>query len=89
MKFIWNDVKQSANLEKHGYDFELAYLVFEGNTFTFEDNRMAYNEQRFVTLGLLNSTVVVLVHTETVDEIRVISSRKAAKNEQKLYFTNV
>jgi uncharacterized DUF497 family protein len=50
MKFIWNDVKQSANLEKHGYDFELAYLVFEGNTFTFEDNRMAYNEQRFVTL---------------------------------------
>jgi uncharacterized DUF497 family protein len=50
---------------------------------------MAYNEQRFVTLGLLNSTVVVLVHTETVDEIRVISLRKAAKNEQKLYFTNV
>ena len=89
MKFIWDDVKQSANLEKNGYDFELAYLVFEGNTFTFEDHRMAYNEQRFVTLGLLNSTVVVLVHTETVDEIRVISSRKAAKNEQKLYFTNV
>jgi uncharacterized DUF497 family protein len=89
MKFIWDDVTQSANLEKHGYDFELAYLVFEGNTFTFEDNRMAYNEQRFVTLGLLNSTVVVLVHTETVDEIRVISLRKAAKNEQKLYFTNM
>ena len=89
MKFEWDDVKAASNLDKHGLDFELAYLVFAGDTFTFEDNRMAYSEQRFVTLGLLDGTVVVLVHTETNDEIRVISLRKAVKNEQKLYFSNI
>lgn len=89
MKFIWDETKRVTNLDKHGLDFELAYLVFAGDTFTFEDNRIAYSEQRFVTLGLLEGTVVVLVHTETNDEIRVISLRKAVKNEQKLYFTNI
>jgi uncharacterized DUF497 family protein len=47
------------------------------------------DEQRFVTLGLLDGIVAVLVHTETDDEIRVISFRRATKNEQKLYFTNI
>ncbi|MBF0111763.1 MAG: BrnT family toxin [Desulfamplus sp.] len=46
-------------------------------------------EQRFITLGLLNSIVVVIVHTETETEIRIISMRKATKNEQKLYFKNI
>jgi uncharacterized DUF497 family protein len=49
----------------------------------------ATNERRFITLGLLEGTPVIVVHTETEDEIRVISLRKAVKNEQKLYFTNV
>ena len=89
MKFEWDEVKRATNLDKHGLDFKFAHLVFAGDTFTFEDNRMAYSEQRFVTLGLLDGTVVVLVHTETSDEIRVISLRKAVKNEQKLYFSNI
>jgi uncharacterized protein len=67
----------------------LTHLVFENDTFTFEDNRMVYNEQRFVTMGLLNGDVVVVVHTEKENEIRVISLRKAVKNEQKLYFNNI
>jgi uncharacterized DUF497 family protein len=89
MKFEWDETKRATNLDKHGLDFELAHLVFAGDTFTFEDNRTAYNEQRFVTLGLLDGIVAVLVHTETDDEIRVISFRRATKNEQKLYFTNI
>ncbi|SJM89779.1 BrnT family toxin [Crenothrix polyspora] len=89
MKFIWDESKRISNIDKHGLDFALAHLVFEGDTFTFEDNRIAYNECRFITLGLLAGTPVVVVHTETEDEIRVISLRKAVKNEQKLYFTNV
>ena len=58
-------------------------------TFTFEDDREEYGEQRWVTLGLLNGIVVVVVHTETVDEIRVISMRKAEKDEQRLFFSNL
>lgn len=89
MKFIWDESKRISNINKHGLDFARTYLVFENDTFTFEDNRMIYNERRFITLGLLTDSVVVVVHTETEDEIRVISLRKAVKNEQKLYFSSV
>jgi uncharacterized DUF497 family protein len=89
MKFTWNESKRISNISKHGLDFRQTYLVFEADTFTFEDTRIAYNERRFVTLGLLNGIVVVVVHTETDNEIHVISLRQAVKNEQKLYFSNI
>ena len=88
MKIIWDEGKRQSNITKHGLDFVLAHKVFAGATFTFEDNRMDYGEQRFVTIGLLEG-VVVIIHTESVDEIRIISMRKATKNEQKLYFKNL
>lgn len=59
-----------------------------GPTFTFEDDREDYGEQRWVTLGLLQAKVVVIVHTESEDEIRIISMREATKNEQLLFFSN-
>ncbi|MBF0233394.1 MAG: BrnT family toxin [Desulfamplus sp.] len=88
MKITWHDQKRERNIQKHGLDFIHAYKVFEGSTFTFEDNRVDYGEQRFVTIGLLDG-VVVIVHTESMDEIRIISMRRATKNEQKLYFKNL
>lgn len=69
-------------------DFAQAEQVFLGATFTFEDDRRDYGEQRWVTLGLLREKVVVIVHTETEDEIRVISMREADKDEQLLFFSN-
>ena len=42
-----------------------------------------------VTLGLLRENMVVIVHTETEDEIRIISLRAAEKNEQHLFFSNL
>jgi uncharacterized DUF497 family protein len=53
MKFIWDEVKRQSNLKKHAIDFVNAEKVFTGSTFTFEDNREDYGEQRWVTLGLL------------------------------------
>jgi uncharacterized protein len=70
-------------------DFTDAERVFAGPTFTFEDDREDYGEQRWVTLGLLGVKVVVIVHTETEAEIRVISMREADKDEQLLFFTNL
>jgi uncharacterized DUF497 family protein len=66
-----------------------AEKVFIGATFTFEDNRENYGEQRWVTLGLLDMKVVVIVHTEAENEIRIISMREANKNEQLLFFRNL
>ena len=89
MRFIWDEPKRQANLKKHGMDFADAERVFAGPIFTFEDDREDYGEQRWVTLGLLREKVVVIVHTETEEEIRVISMREADKDEQLLFFTNL
>jgi uncharacterized DUF497 family protein len=89
MRFIWHEPKRQANLKNHGVDFADAARVFSGPTFTFEDDREDYGEQRWVTLGLLGLKVIVIVHTETAEEIRVISMREAGKDEQLLFFTNL
>ena len=51
-------------LKKHGFDFADAEEAFQGVTYTYEDDRFRYAEQRFVTLGLLRGKVVSIVHTE-------------------------
>jgi uncharacterized DUF497 family protein len=58
-------------------------------TFTFEDDRFSYGEQRFVTLGLLAGITVSVAHTENEYEIRVISFRKATKRESQIYFDEI
>ena len=89
MRFTWQEAKRKSNLKDHGLDFRDASKVFRGLTYTFEDDRFDYGEQGFVTLGLLDGTPVSIVHTETRDHIHIISFRKAAKNEQILYFKNI
>jgi hypothetical protein len=89
MRFTWSEAKRKSNLKNHGLDFRDAPRVFEGLTFTFEDDRFDYGEQRFVTLGLLNGTPVSIVHTETADHIHIISFRKATKNEQIIFFESI
>jgi uncharacterized protein len=89
MQFTWDEKKRKSNLKKHGLDFKDGYLLFAGATFTFSDTRFDYGESRFVTLGLLGVEVVVVIHTEYEDEIRIISMRKGTKNEQKIYFENI
>ena len=86
MRFTWSEAKRTTNLKDHGIDFTDAVRVFEGPTYTFEDDRFRYDEQRFVTLGLLAGIPVSIVHTEDEDEIRVISFRKATKRETQIYF---
>lgn len=54
----------------------------------FEDKRKNYGEQRMIGIGLLDFLVVLIVHVETNEEIRIISMRKADSNETDLYFKN-
>lgn len=88
-RFVWDEAKRQSTLKNRGLDFADAEAVFAGPTLTFEDERLDYGEQRFVTMGLLGQKVVVIVHTETEQEIRVISMREASKNEQRLFFRNI
>ena len=89
MEFTWSETKRAANIKAHGLDFVDAANVFEGLTFTFEDDRFSYGEQRFVTLGLLAGVTVSVVHTENEYEIRVISFRKASKRESQIYYDEI
>ena len=89
MRFVWDERKRLSNLEKHGIDFVGCESIFEGLTVTMEDDRFDYGEQRFVTLGLLEGRVVVVVHTEADKMVRIISIRKATKREQAFYFQGI
>ena len=89
MRFTWTDAKRRSNLKVHGLDFADATLVFDGATFTFEDDRFAYGEQRFITLGMLAGIIVSIVHTETENEIHIISFRKATRREAAIYFQSL
>jgi len=62
---------------------------FAGPTVTYEDDRFDYGEQRFVTLGLLRGIAVSIVHTETEKQIRIISFRKATRNEEAYLFKSL
>jgi len=85
--FAWDEAKR--RLRKHGIDFADAEKIFRGLTFTAEDEREAYGERRFLTLGLLDDQVVSVTHTEPSDEIRIISIRKATKHEARFYFSQI
>jgi uncharacterized DUF497 family protein len=89
MEFTWSEAKRGANLKAHGLDFVDAPRVFEGVTYTFEDDRFSYGEQRFVTLELLAGIPVSIVHTETDHEIRIISFRKATNREASIFFNEI
>ncbi len=89
MKIIWDDDKRRTNIQKHGFDFADAATLLDSLTYTFEDARFAYGERRFITMGMLRETVVVIAHTKTVRQIRILSMRKATKHEQTLYFENL
>jgi len=89
MRFSWSERKRAINLKEHALDFVDAPRVFEGLTFTYEDDRFAYGEQRFITLGLLAGVPVSIAHTETEDEIRIISFRKATSGEARRFFSEV
>lgn len=89
MRFTWDEQKRRRNLKDHGLDFTDATRVFEGPTYSYEDDRFQYDEQRFVTLGLLEGIPVSIVHTESKSRIHIISFRKATRRETSILFENL
>lgn len=85
MELAWDAAKRRANYAKHGLDFRDAEKVFQGITLTAEDDRQDYGEKRFISLGLLDDVVVVVVYTERSGKTRIISMRKANQKERQAY----
>ncbi len=87
MRFEWDENKNNENIRKHGLDFADAWQVFENPLLSKLDDRENYGEDRWIGVGMMsNGVVVVLVFTEKKHEtIRIISMRKATKNERTRY----
>ena len=88
MEFEWDDEKRQSNLQKHSVDFIRACQIFEGETVEFEDCRYDYGEERFIAIGQARGKVLTVVYTLRGEVIRLISARKATKDERKIYDEN-
>lgn len=85
MRFEWDENKNKKNIKHHRIDSYDAHLIFEHPMLIKLDTRKDYGEKRLVGLGLLFEVEVVIVFTKRADDIRVISIRRANKNERKVY----
>ncbi len=91
MIFEWDEKKNVANIQKHGFGFETAIHVFsDENRIEYYDEWHSDEEDRFITIGMVDNIlmVIMVVYTERKDAIRLISARKATKKEKEDYYGN-
>lgn len=87
--FEWDDVKAAGNLRKHGVSFDEAVSVFgDEAALTFSDTDHSDFEHRSRTYGMSSKgRLLIVVHTERRNNVRIISARKATRNEKDIYRT--
>jgi len=87
-EFEWNPAKARRNYTDHGVTFETARKVFT-DAFRIEvlDEREDYGEDRWRVIGMAESQLLSVVYTERGGRTRLISARRAEKDEQDHYFT--
>jgi len=86
MRFEWSEPKNEINISKHGIDFADVKDMFNHPMLTMLDDREDYGEDRWIGIGWIESLMGVVVYVERHDDvIRIISARKATKNEVHRY----
>ena len=86
MQFEWNSEKAKLNACKHGVLFADTVSVFDDDRALTASESSVEDEERFVTLGAdLFGRILVVVYTWRGDRTRIISARKATRNERKQY----
>ena len=87
MEFEWDQAKAESNLEKHSVTFDEAATAFgDPLSLTISDPDHSDDEERFVLLGeSYGGRLLVVVHTERGERIRIISARLATRNERVNY----
>jgi len=89
MEFEWDQRKRKANLQKHGIDFTRAIQIFKGDIVQTHDDRKDYSEKRFIAIGVAKEEVITVVYTWRGDAVRIISARKAGKDEREKYYKEI
>jgi uncharacterized DUF497 family protein len=85
MVFEWDAAKNEANIAKHRIDFEDAIGIFEGPVLERSDQRRDYGEPRIVAFGVLDDREIAIVYTVRETRRRIISARRASKDEREAY----
>lgn len=92
IQFEWDKDNAAAHLKKHKISFEIAARVFADPFALMAQDRVENGEQRWQTIGMVEGHLVLLVaHTvadnedEDTEVVRIISARKADKEERKRY----
>ena len=80
----WNEKKAASNRRKHGIDFDDAIEIFFGTSLLRRSDRNT--EERWLAIGETESRVVTVVFTWRGDALRIISARRARKNEKRAYY---
>lgn len=81
----WHPHKREANLRKHGIDFLAACRIFDGPTVEFDDDHRDYGERRIGAFGEADGLVMFVVYTWRAGRRRLISARKAGRDEREAY----
>ncbi len=86
MRFTWDEQKDRSNRRKHGLSFETATRVFLDPLHISIQDRIVDGEERWRTFGMVDGTLLILVAYAVIDDneelIRIISARKATRQER-------
>lgn len=85
MDVSYDPEKRRLTLEKRGLDFDDAADLFASLHYTRPDQRYDYGEDRYISVGLIGDDTVVVVWTQRDDNRRIISMRKADRDERHQY----
>lgn len=85
--FEWDENKAQQNLAKHDVSFVEAATVFlDSLSVTVDDPDHSQSEQRYIIIGYSNrGRLLVVVHVDRGDNIRIISARQATRYERRIY----
>jgi uncharacterized protein len=87
MEFEWHEAKRAANLAKHGIDFIDAIQIWVKLVIDPADSRVVGSEPRHTALGVIGDKqlVIAVIYTDRTDVRRIISARRARRNERAIY----
>jgi uncharacterized DUF497 family protein len=87
VRFEWSARKAATNLAKHKVSFDEASTVFgDPLAVTIDDPDSSTDENRLLTKGMSQrGKLLVVAHTYEEGTIRIISARRATKNERRQY----
>jgi len=86
LEFEWDENKNRINIEKHYVSFNRAAKIFSGNVLEWEDTRRDYGETRIIAIGRAEGRLLRVVHTKRGNRIRIISAKKANKDDRRNYY---